>query len=88
MKMKMLCGCYLNNVGFIVGRKYLHLVNAYTDKKIGKVFITNEVKADLQKIKDTYSIDDVRRTEAVINRFHLEYVIQRIMPMHYQKSKR
>ncbi|HAR80448.1 MAG TPA: hypothetical protein DCR21_06405 [Succinivibrionaceae bacterium] len=68
--MKMLCGCFLNNTGFIVGRKYLHLVNANTNEKTKRIFMTDEIKADLKRIKENYSLDDVRRTESVIKLFN------------------
>ena len=69
--MKMLCGCYLNNTGFIVGRKYLHLVNADTNKKIGSILMTDYMKAELERIKETYTSNDAKRTEAVINLYNM-----------------
>ena len=65
--MSMKCGCYLNNRGFKVGRKYATVYDARNDKTLARVLITNSLRARLEAIRDEYPSQDARRTAKAID---------------------
>ena len=67
MKMiSMQCGCYLNNRGFKLSRKYATVYDARTDKTLARVLLTNSLCERLANIKDVYPPQDARRTAKAI----------------------
>lgn len=64
--MKMDCGVYYNELGFTVGRKWLCITEAGTRKIIGKYEVTEELKKELEKIKDETVSRDAARTQRVL----------------------
>ena len=66
-KLSMKCGCYLNNRGFIIGRKYATVYDARNDKTLARVLLTNRLREKLEAIKDEYPPQDARRTAKVID---------------------
>ena len=67
MGMMMQCGCYLNNRGFKVGRKYVRVYDARNDKTLASVLLTNSLRERLEAIKEEYPLQDARRTARVID---------------------
>ena len=67
MKTSMKCGCYLNNRGFSVGRKYATVYDASNDKKLARVLLTNGLREKLEAIKAEYPPQDARRTAKAID---------------------
>ena len=65
--MKMKCGCYLNNRGFVVGRKYATVYDARNDKPLARVLLTNRLREKLAAIKEEYPPQDARRTAKAID---------------------
>ena len=65
--MKMKCGCYLNNRGFFIGRKYATVYDARNEKKIARVLLTNGLRERLEAIKDEYQAQDARRTAKAVD---------------------
>ena len=65
--MKMICGCYLNNRGFSVGRKYATVYDARNDKTLARVLLTNSLCEKLEEIKNEYAPQDARRTAKAID---------------------
>ena len=65
--MKMKCGCYLNNRGFKVGRKYASIYDARSGKTLARVLLTNSLREKLAAIKDEYPPQDARRTAKAID---------------------
>ena len=65
--MKMKCGCYLNNRGFKVGRKYAKVYDARNDKVLARVLLTNRLCENLEAIRDEYPPQDARRTAKAID---------------------
>ena len=63
----MKCGCYLNNLGFKVGRKYATVYDARNDKTLTRALLTNSMCEKLEAIKDEYPPQDVRRTAKAID---------------------
>ena len=63
----MKCGCYLNNRGFKVGRKYVKVYDARNDKTLVSVELTNSLREKLEAIKDEYPPQDARRTAKAID---------------------
>ena len=63
----MQCGCYLNNRGFKVGRKYATVYDARNDKTLARVLLTNSLCEKLEAIKDEYPPQDARRTAKAID---------------------
>ena len=61
------CGCYLNNRGFKVGRKYATVYDARNDKTLARVLLTNSLATKLKAIKDEYPPQDARRTAKAID---------------------
>lgn len=66
-KISMQCGCYLNNRGFKVGRKYATVYDARNDKTLARVLLTNSLCEKLEAIKDEYLPQDARRTAKAID---------------------
>ena len=71
--MKMKCGCYINNRGFAVGRKYATVYDASKDKTLARVLLTNSLLHRLESIKEEYPPQDARRTAKAIDVIY-EYV--------------
>ena len=65
--MKLKCGCYLNNKGFKVGRKYAAVYDARNDKTLARASITKSLCEKLEAIKDEYPPQDARRTAKAID---------------------
>ena len=65
--MKMKCGCYLNNRGFKVGRKYATVYDARNDKTLSQALLTNNLRERLEAIKAEYPPQDARRTAKAID---------------------
>ena len=65
--MKMKCGCYLNNRGFVVGRKYATVYDARNGKILTRVLLTNRLREKLAAIKEEYPPQDARRTAKAID---------------------
>ena len=63
----MQCGCYLNNRGFRIGRKYATVYDARSEKVLARVLLTNSLCEKLEKIKDEYPPQDARRTAKAID---------------------
>lgn len=63
----MKCGCYLNNRGFVIGRKYATVYDARNDKTLARVLLTNSLCEKLKKIKNEYPPQDARRTAKAID---------------------
>ena len=63
----MKCGCYLNNRGFKIGRKYATVYDASAGKTLARVLLTNSLSHRLETIKDEYPPQDARRTAKVID---------------------
>ena len=63
----MQCGCYLNNRGFKVGRKYATVYDARNAKTLARVLLTNRLREKLEAIKEEYPPQDARRTAKVID---------------------
>ena len=61
------CGCYLNNRGFKVGRKYASVYDARNGKTLARVFVNNTLRERLEAIRDEYPPQDARRTARVID---------------------
>ena len=70
MGISMKCGCYLNNRGFKVGRKYATVYDARNDRTLARVLLTNSLSHRLEKIKDEYPPQDARRTAKVIDEIY------------------
>ena len=66
-KISMKCGCYLNNRGFRVGRKYATVYDARTDNALARVLLTDGLCERLEAIKDEYPPQDARRTAKAID---------------------
>ena len=66
-KINMQCGCYLNNRGFKIGRKYATVYDARDDNTLARVLLTNSLCERLKEIKDEYPPQDARRTAKVID---------------------
>ena len=66
-KISMQCGCYLNNRGFKVGRKYVEVYDARNDNTLARVLLTNSLRQELEAIKDEYPPQDARRTAKAID---------------------
>ena len=66
-KISMKCGCYLNNRGFKIGRKYATVYDARNDKKLARARLTNSLCEKLEGIKEEYPPQDARRTAKVID---------------------
>ena len=64
---RMKCGCYLNNRGFKVGRKYATVYDARNEKTLAKVLLTNSLREKLEAIKDVFPPQDARRTAKAID---------------------
>ena len=68
MKMiSMQCGCYLNNRGFKIGRKYATVYDARNDKTLARALLTNSLCEKLAQLKDEYPPQDARRTAKAID---------------------
>ena len=65
--MRMKCGCYLNNRGFKIGRKYATVYDARNGKTLARVLLTNSLCERLETIKDEYAPQDARRTAKAID---------------------
>ena len=65
--MKMKCGCYLNNRGFKVGRKYATVYDARNDRVLASALLTDTLCEKLEAIKDAYPPQDARRTAKAID---------------------
>ena len=63
----MKCGCYLNNRGFKIGRKYATVYDARNDNVLARVLLTNNLYKKLKTIKDEYPPQDARRTAKAID---------------------
>ena len=61
------CGCYINNRGFKVGRKYATVYNASNDKTLARVLLTNTLRERLEEAIEDYPPQDARRTARVID---------------------
>ena len=61
------CGCYLNNRGFVIGRKYATVYNASNDKTLARVLLTNTLRERLEEAIEEYPPQDARRTARVID---------------------
>ena len=68
--MDMKCGCYLNNRGFKVGRKYATVYDARNDNILASALLTSGLCEKLEAIKDEYPPQDARRTAKVIDAVH------------------
>ena len=69
MKMlKMDCGAYYNGWAFKVGRKYLTVENMGTGVK-DRIELTEQVKSELERIKEATEWNDADRTWQVIRLF-------------------
>ena len=66
-EIRMQCGCYLNNRGFKVGRKYATVYDARNDKTLARVLLTNRLREKLEAIKEEYPPQDARRTAKAID---------------------
>ena len=66
-KLSMKCGCYLNNRGFKIGRKYAAVYDARNDKTLARVLLTNRILEKLEAIKEEYAPQDARRTAKAID---------------------
>ena len=66
-KINMQCGCYLNNRGFKIGRKYATIYDASSDKTLARVLITDTLREKLEAIKGVFPPQDARRTAKVID---------------------
>ena len=66
-KINMQCGCYLNNRGFKIGRKYATIYDASSDKTLARVLLTDTLREKLEAIKEEYPPQDARRTAKVID---------------------
>ena len=62
----MQCGCYLNNRGFKVGRKYATVYDARNGKTLARVLLTAVLLEKLEGIKEEYPPQDARRTAKAI----------------------
>ena len=67
MKISMKCGCYLNNRGFKIGRKFATVYDARNGKALARVLLTNSLCERLEAIKDEYPPQDARRTAKAID---------------------
>ena len=65
--MKMQCRCYLNNRGFVIGRKYATVYDARNDKTLARVLLTNDLREKLEEIKEEHPPQDARRTAKAID---------------------
>ena len=65
--MEMKCGCYINNRGFKVGRKYATVYDARNEKTLTRVLLTNGLSEKLEAIKCAYPPQDARRTAKAID---------------------
>ena len=63
----MKCGCYINNRGFKVGRKYATVFDARNDKTLARVLLTHSLREKLEAIKEEYSSQDARRTAKALD---------------------
>ena len=66
-KISMKCGCYLNNRGFKIGRKYATVYDARNDKTLASCLLTNSLCERLETIKNEYPPQDARRTAKAID---------------------
>lgn len=66
-KISMKCGCYLNNRGFKVGRKYATVYDSRNDRVLTRVSLTDTLRDRLEAIKDEYPPQDARRTAKAID---------------------
>ena len=63
----MKCGCYINNRGLKVCRKYATVYDARNDSIQARVLLTNSLRKKLEEIKDEYPPQDARRTAKAID---------------------
>ena len=61
------CGCYLNNRGFKIGRKYATVYDARNDNTLARVLLTNTLRERLEEAIEDYPPQDARRTARVID---------------------
>ena len=66
-EISMKCGCYLNNRGFKVGRKYATVYDARNDKTLKRALLTNTLCEKLEAVKAEYPPQDARRTAKAID---------------------
>lgn len=59
------CGCFFNDVGFKVGRKYVTVYNVYSCKVLGRKELNDWTIGKLREIEDLYRYEDCRRTRSV-----------------------
>ena len=64
--MDMKCGCYLNNRGFKVGRKYATVYDARNDNILASALLTSSLCEKLEAIKE-YAPQDARRTAKAVD---------------------
>ena len=63
---KMVCGCYLANKGFKIGRKWVKIIDIINSKVIKKCELTDDVKRKLAEVKANHPYeDDAIRVDAV-----------------------
>ena len=66
MDYKMICGCFLANKGFKIGRKWVKIFDAHSGKCLRRCKLTDEVKSKLAEVKTNYPYeDDAIRVDAV-----------------------
>ena len=61
------CGCYLNNRGFKVCRKYATVYDARNGKTLARVLLTNTLLERLEEAIEEYPPQDARRTAKAID---------------------
>ena len=66
----MKCGCYINNRGFKIGRKYATVYDARNGKTLARVLLTTSLNERLEAIKDEYPPQDARRTAKAIDEIY------------------
>jgi hypothetical protein len=67
--MKMSCGAYYNGVGFKIRGVYLYLVRAFSGETITRIQLNTKMIEELEKIKRTYDLTDIKRTQKVLELF-------------------
>ena len=67
MNKRMQCGCYINNRGFRIGRKYATVYDARNGNTLARVLLTNSLSERLETIKDEYPPQDARRTAKAVD---------------------
>lgn len=64
--MKMSCGAYYNGIGFKIRGVYLYIVRAFSGETTARIQLNSKDVEELEKIKRTYDLTDIRRTQKVL----------------------